>query len=59
MFSIAVADIYDIDANKIQEGLSNFELSKNRLDVIKTDKYSLCPQERHILFRKLVFHIFV
>lgn len=41
MFSIAVANIYNIDDNKIQEGLSNFELSKNRLEIIKTDKYTI------------------
>lgn len=41
MFSIAIASIYNIEDEKIQEGLSNFKLSDNRLDVIKTDKYTI------------------
>lgn len=41
LFSIAIANIYDINDDQIQEGLSNFKLSANRLDVIKTDKYTI------------------
>lgn len=41
LFSIAIANIYNIDDKKIQKGLSNFKLSANRLDVIKTDKYTI------------------
>lgn len=41
MFAIAIANIYDFTEEEIRKGLLNFELSSNRLDIFKTDKYRI------------------
>lgn len=41
MFAIAIANIYELTEEQIRQGLLNFELSSNRLDIIKTDNYTL------------------
>ena len=41
LFAIAIANIYNIEEESIRKGLNDFKLSSNRLDVIKTDKYTI------------------
>ena len=57
LIAIAVASIYDISYSDIQKGIKDFELSSNRMNIIKKDDYTVIDDSYNANFDSMSYAI--